>query len=313
MVELIAICGPTAVGKSDVAMKACLEFNGELVSIDSMQVYKSLDIGTAKPTKEEQKLVCHHLIDIYDPKEKCSVSDFSTLAHKEIKDILNKGKLPILCGGTGLYMDSVINKTEFIEHEENTKLRDSLYEKAKIEGPTSLHKMLEELDPQSASTIHENNIKRVIRAIEICLESGKTKVEVDKENIEKNKPYSHLIIGLDYKDRQKLYDRINQRVDIMMENGLLEEAKMAYDNGYLESGATAAGAIGYKEFIPYFENQKTLLECVDDLKQGSRNYAKRQLTWFRRNENVKWFFVDDYENKNTLLKDIFKYIKENIK
>ncbi len=290
--KIIVIAGPTASGKTGLSIHLANRYNGEIISADSMQVYKKLDVGTAKATKEEQKKAKHHLIDILEPCEDYNVQKFTELANKKIEEILNKGKIPIIVGGTGLYIESLINGIKFTsEEKKDDSIKKELEEILKTKGKEHLYKMLEEIDPKYAKTVHMNNYVRVIRGIEIFKTTGKTMSFQLENSIPKEKPYNSFIIALTTKNRQTLYDKINLRVDMMINEGVLEEAKYVFDNK--EVFKTSAAAIGYKEFFEYFTNDKTLEECTELLKQFSRNYAKRQLTWFNRMENINWIFTDE--------------------
>lgn len=281
-IKIIAIIGPTASGKTDTSLHLAEALDGEIISCDSMQIYKGMDIGTAKPTKAEQRGIVHHLFDVVEPSESFSCADYKILAEKALNDVISRGKTPIFCGGTGLYLDSVLGSgfspsvPEGIRAELEKRDIDDLYDE------------LCKIDPESALSIHKNNVKRVVRALEIYHGTGKTKSEWDRLSKLVQSKYDPLIIGLDYKDRQTLYNRINLRVDIMMKEGLLDEVKkVAPTLGY-----TASQAIGYKELVSYLNGNVTLEEAIELLKKNTRNYAKRQLTYFRRNANVRWFYPD---------------------
>ena len=313
--KVFAIVGPTAVGKTALAIELAKKYNGEIISSDSMQIYRGMDIGTAKPTKKELSAVPHHLIDIKNPDENFSCADYQALAKSIINDIIKRGKTPIFCGGTGLYLDSVLEIPFFAEVSKDEKYRLYLEELADKIGADGLHKMLREIDPESAEAIHKNNIKRVIRALEIYKATGKTKSELDKESKKLTPPYESCVFFLCAKDRELLYKRIEKRVDLMLDEGLLDEAKRLYDKGF-----TSFGAIGYKEFIPYFEGTASLSLCIDELKKATRHYAKRQLTWFSRHESYHKIYIDEcdpfsyacdiIEGKNTV-NDKFEKIKNN--
>ena len=287
-IPLIVIAGPTASGKTALSVELAKEYGAEIVSADSMQIYKYMDIGTAKATKEEQTRIPHHMIDFLDPNVDYSVADFVSNVRGCIDEISSRNKLPILCGGTGLYIDSVINNIQFSEEKRDDNYRAELWELYEKNGAEYLHKLLEEADPTEAEKVHQNNVKRVIRALEICKTSGMTKTEADKEAV-KEPIYDAEIYGL-MMEREKLYERINMRVDIMMENGLLEEVKHLLDMG-VRRNSTAMQAIGYKEIVEYLDGSCTLDEAVDKIKQESRRYAKRQMTWFKRNKAIKWIEV----------------------
>ena len=289
--RIIAVAGPTASGKSALALELCKRLGGELVSLDSMQIYKGLDIGTAKPTKAEQAEVRHHMIDICDPREKFSAADFAERAHGVIADIRSRGKRVLLCGGTGLYLDTVLGRLDFGEIESNEKLRRDLIAFAEKNGADALYERLVKIDPQAAEKIHKNNVRRVARAIEIYELTGKTKTEHDREAIS-DSPYDSLIIGLDYNDREVLYNRINRRVDLMIDAGLETEVRSLLSEGLLSADSTAGQAIGYKEMLGYIAGEYTLEDAIEKIKLGTRRYAKRQLTWLRRNPEINWLYPD---------------------
>lgn len=299
--KIIAIVGPTAVGKTALAIDLARELDGEIISCDSMQIYRGMDIGTAKPTKEEMATVPHHLIDIKNPDEEFSCADYAILAKEAIKDIVSRGKTPIFCGGTGLYLDSVIEIESFSSGVKDEEFRKELESYAREHGAEALHNMLREIDPESAEAIHMNNIKRVIRALEIYKCTGIKKSQWDKESKSDKSPYDATVIFLTCRDRELLYSRIEKRVDIMIGQGLLEEARRLYDSGYLREGLTASSAIGYKELIPYFKGEATLESCIERLKISTRQYAKRQLTWFtKKNYNV--IYVDEESPREEALR-----------
>ncbi len=307
--KIIAIAGPTASGKSALALELCKRLNGELVSFDSMQIYRGLDIGTAKPTKAEQAEVRHHLIDICDPSESFSAADFAKCAHEAIADIRSRGKRAVLCGGTGLYLDSVLGRLDFGEIESDDKLREELFRFAEENGVDALHERLREIDPSAAETIHKNNVRRVVRAIEIYLLTGKTKTEHDRLAIS-NSPYDSVIIALDYVDREILYNRINNRVDAMISAGLEDEVRELYASGCLSPDTTAGQAIGYKEMLDYIRGIDTLEAAAEKIKLGTRRYAKRQLTWLRRNKSVNWLYPDKLGDFESIVGAAEKLIKE---
>lgn len=296
--KILAVVGATASGKTDMAISLAKEFDGEIVSADSMQIYKGMDIATAKPSREEMQGIPHHLIDFLERDVSFSVADYVKLANEKISDIISRGKLPIIAGGTGLYIDSLLNNVKFSETKKDEEYCKSLEKFAEINGNDELYKILAETDPESAVSIHPNNLVRVIRALEVYHTTGRKLSELKAESRLEESPYDSFIIGLDYSKRDILYDRINRRVDIMLERGLVDEA----GNLYLESGKmkTASNAIGYKELIPYFENVQSFDECVDKIKQETRHYAKRQLTWFRKNQKINWFLLDKIDEKNKI-------------
>lgn len=289
--KIIAVAGPTASGKSALALELCKRLDGELISLDSMQIYRGLDIGTAKPTKAEQAEVRHHMIDICEPTENFSAAEFAERAHKVIADVQSRGKKAVLCGGTGLYLDTVLGRLDFGEIESDEKLRGELIAFAEKNGAEALHERLRGIDPQAAEKIHPNNVRRVARAIEIYELTGKTKTEHDREAIS-DSPYESLIIGLDYDDREVLYNRINRRVDAMIEAGLEGEVRSLLSRGLLSAESTAGQAIGYKEMLGYIAGDCSLGDAVEKIKLGTRRYAKRQLTWLRRNPDINWLYPD---------------------
>ena len=283
--RIYVIAGPTASGKSSLGLALASEYPFEIISMDSMQIYRRMDVGTAKPTAEELMLVRHHMIDAVEPDGTFSCADYIKMADECIDDIYSRGKLPLFVGGTGLYLDGLIRHNSYEEYERPSRsleYRRELQRVAEEQGSDRLYEMLCELDPESAATIHKNNVKRVMRALEIIKETGKTKAEADRESRRIEGKYDVCTVILDYPDREILYDRINRRVDVMMSQGLLDEARSLYDDGLLTNGSTASAAIGYKEFITYFEGNASLESCIELLKQSSRRYAKRQVTWFSR-------------------------------
>ena len=292
-IPVIAIAGPTASGKSSLALQLCKNLGGELISCDSMQVYRGMDIGTAKPTKQEMAEVVHHMIDICDPDTDYSAAAFAEDAKKAIEDVYTRGKMPILCGGTGLYLDSVLKGVDFGDMEPDLQYRAELLDFAEKQGVQALHDRLAAIDPEAAAAIHPNNVKRVARALEICHLSGMTKTQWDKQAIRTESPYNACIIALDYKNRDELYARIHMRVDEMFRMGLEDEARALFEKGYLAPETTAGGAIGYKELLGYLNGEMTKAEAADAIKIATRHYAKRQLTWLRRNPDVHWLYPDD--------------------
>lgn len=281
-IKVVAVVGPTASGKTGLAIEIAKEFGGEVVSADSMQIYKGMDIATAKPTKEEMQGIPHHLIDFVDPSETYSVAQYVEDAKKCIADIVSRGKLPVIAGGTGLYVDSLLNGIDFGEVPDNAEMRQKLKDRMENEGSTVLLEELRGIDPETASQLHENNRGRIIRALEVYYLTGETISQQKIRSRLAGSDYDALYICIEYNDRQKLYDRIEKRVDMMVEAGLLSEAEKYVS---LSEQTTAKQAIGYKELKPWFLNEYSLEECLDNLKKETRHYAKRQLTWFRRNES----------------------------
>lgn len=304
-IPVVAVVGPTASGKSRLAVELALQTDGEVISADSMQIYKGMNIGTAKPTKEEMRGVPHHLIDFADPSQPFSVADYVSLALECISEVYSRGKLPVLAGGTGLYIRSLLQNIQFIDADRDEKLREELTRKAEREGPQALVAELESFDPESAQRIDPHNIVRLVRAIEIYRTSGVTMTEQLRRSKEAPSPYDACMIGLDFKDRQMLYDRINLRVDKMMEEGLLQEAKEVLS----QSGSQAAlQAIGYKELLPYFNGEYSLEEAVERIKRETRRYAKRQLTWFRRDTDVHWVIIDESMDFDSVVQQAMQII-----
>ncbi|MBQ2727470.1 MAG: tRNA (adenosine(37)-N6)-dimethylallyltransferase MiaA [Clostridia bacterium] len=291
-IKTISVLGPTASGKTGLAIALAKRLNGEVVSCDSMQLYRGMDIGTATPTMEERDGVVHHMFDIVEPEEEFSAAEYAKIAAGVIEEIASRGKLPILCGGTGMYHDSLMRITGYSEGEKDEALREELYRIASEQGNEVLHARLREIDPEAADTIHPNNVKRVVRAIEVFETTGKTKTEIDREQIAGEIPYDDTVFVLEFADRDLLYSRIEKRVDIMMDEGLTEEAERILRTGRNIS-RTAAQAIGYKEFLPYFAGEKTLDEVAAEIKLATRHYAKRQLIWFRRMQNVYRLVPDE--------------------
>ena len=302
---LIAVVGPTASGKTAVGIALAKEYNGEVVSADSMQIYKGMDIATAKPDEEEMQGIPHHLISELEPASSFSVAEYVKLAQQKIEDIAARGKLPILVGGTGLYVSSLIDNINFDNAITDGSVRRRLTEEAKQIGNEAMLERLREIDPEAAEKIPAANLVRVIRALEVYEVTGIPFSRHKELNRMQDSLYNACIIGLTYKDRSVLYDRINKRVDIMLQKGLIEECCAVYEN---EKLGTACQAIGYKELIPYFENKKTKEECIDKIKQYSRNYAKRQLTWFRRDERIQWVEIDEDTAFSTIIAECKKVV-----
>lgn len=289
--KLIVVAGPTASGKTRLAIDIAKSVNGEIVNADSMQIYKYMNIGSAKPTLEEQSEAKHHLIDFLDPDEEFSVADYTDLAHKVIAEIASRGKVPIMCGGTGLYINSVVNDITFGEIETDYKLREELNELAKQHGSQYLLDILKEFDPVSAQRLHPGNLRRIVRAIEFYRTTGIPISEHQEMTKQKESRYEPLMLCVKW-DREVLYDRINKRVDIMMNDGLLDEVKQLMEMGYTKELNSMKG-IGYKEIIDYFEGNMSLEDTVNLIKQSSRRYAKRQLTWFRRDKRIHWLDANE--------------------
>lgn len=288
-IKIIVVVGPTASGKTSLAVNLAKRLGGEVVSADSMQVYKGMDIATAKPSEKEMSGVPHHLVSVVSPDEEFSVTRFCSLAEEAVKDIVSRGNVPIIAGGTGLYVDSFIGNTTFLENTKNDEVRKKLAIRSEQEGVESLYKELSEKDPEAAEKIHPNNALKIIRALEILYSSGKTLTCQNELSHIVESPYECLIFGLTAENRDFLYERINRRVDIMLEMGLEDEARSFFES---KTASTACQAIGYKELKPYFDGDLTLEEAIENLKRATRRYAKRQLTWFRRNEEIHWLNID---------------------
>lgn len=302
---VLAIVGPTASGKTAVSVELAKLYGGEIISADSMQIYKGMDIASAKPTEVEKQGIPHHLMDFLDRGTVFSAADYVKLAREKIDEVLGRGKLPIIVGGTGLYVDSLLENVKFSEGGSDEEYRRELYEFAEKNGNEALYARLAEADPEAAQGIHPNNLVRVVRALEVLHVTGRRFSELKAESRTEESPYDSLIIGLNYEDRAELYARINRRVDEMVENGLVDEARALWQEGGMQ---TAANAIGYKELIPYFEGEESLPESIDKIKQETRRYAKRQLTWFRKNARIRWIILSEIAKKDEILEKCKKCI-----
>ncbi len=307
MIKAVFVVGPTASGKTAVSIELAKKFDGEIVSADSMQIYKGIHIASAAPNEEEKCGIPHHLIEFLDISSEFSVADYVKAARSIIKEIHNRGKLSIIVGGTGLYISSLLENIEFTEQSTDSTLRNELEEKFDRIGGEEMLKELSAFDEVSASRLHPNNRRRIIRAFEVYIKSGKTITEQNILSKQNKGEILPLIIGLNFEDRQFLYDRINKRVDIMVENGLIKEAEDNY-NGNTKTGAFQA--IGHKEFYPFFEGKCTAEDAVENLKMQTRRYAKRQLTWFRRVENINWFNLDNNDCLDGIIKLTEDFLKE---
>ncbi len=306
---IVVIIGPTAVGKTKYAIRVAQNLNGEILSADSMQVYKHMNIGSAKPTEEELATVRHHLIGEVDPLQEWSAAEYQKEAKSRINQMLSRGKLPVICGGTGLYVNSLIYDMDFSLAKEDERLRKELQLLADSMGGQALHNRLKKADPAAAERIHPNNIKKMIRAIEVSETAGKGIPAFDGV-FTKAGDYDCIMIGLNM-DRQVLYNRIEQRVDAMIEAGLVDEVRMLLARGLTEDDNAMKG-IGYKELIGFLQNEYSLEEAVKKIKQNSRNYAKRQMTWFRRYDNIKWFDLTDEVDFEQSGRIITAYIREKL-
>ncbi|GAE02280.1 tRNA delta(2)-isopentenylpyrophosphate transferase [Clostridium botulinum B str. Osaka05] len=309
MIDLLILAGPTAVGKTDISIKLAKKLNGEIISADSMQIYKYMDIGSAKITKEEMKGIPHHLIDVVAPHEEFNVSSFKSLAEKCIEDIWNRGKLPIIAGGTGLYINSLIYNYDFTDADRDEDYREYLIRLSEDKGKEYVHSLLKDIDGKSYEKLYPNDLKRVVRALEVYKITGKSMSEYTKENEKKlyNIPYNinYFVLNM---NREVLYERINKRVDIMMDKGLIEEVKKLESMGYTPDMQSMKG-IGYKEILFYLKGDISLDEAIYLIKKGSRNYAKRQLTWFRKDKRSIWIDKDKYRSEEEIVDKIIKMVK----
>lgn len=307
-----AIVGPTATGKSEMAVEVAGILDGEIVSVDSMQVYRGMDIGTAKVSHQERftadgKYIPHHMLDIVDPDVDYSVGRFQEEASQVIKDIHDRGKLPILVGGTGLYYNALVYDYEFVPGAHDTAFRSELWNQAETIGSHKLHQTLSLVDPRAAEAIHPNDTKRIIRALEVYNLTGKRISESTKD---RKQTYNTAAAGM-YLDREELYERVNLRVDKMFEQGLVEEVKSLLDRG-IDTDSSAIQALGYKEVAGYLLGQYDFETCVELLKRDTRRFAKRQLTWFKRDKNIKWFNLGNFSSKQHLVESISSYIKDSL-
>ncbi len=298
--KILVICGPTATGKTSLSVSVAKHLNGEIICADSMQIYKELSIGTAKVTPEEQGGVAHYLVDFLPPSQRFSVAEYTLLAKQHIEEITKRGKLPIIVGGTGQYIESLVKGMHFAAETTDERVREKIQKRLENEGAQKLYSELCEIDLPYAKKLHINNTVKITRALELYEQTGKTMTWQLQNSLPKERPFSDKIFCLNYSSRAELYDKINARVDSMVQSGLLQEAKLVHDNK--STYTTAAQAIGYKEFFKYFEGKSTLEDCVNLLKQATRNYAKRQLTWFKRMENVTWLEAGSGENLQNIEK-----------
>ena len=303
--RVLAVVGPTASGKTWLGVQLAKIYGGEVISADSMQIYKGMDIASAKPTEDEKEGIPHHLMGFLDMDVTFSAADYVKLAKEKIDEVLSRGKLPIIVGGTGLYVDSLLENVKFSEGGSDEAYREELMAFAREQGAEALHARLAEKDPEAAAAIHPNNIIRVVRALEVCHVTGRRFSELKAESRTEESPYDSLILGLSYEDRAVLYRRIDLRVEEMAKNGLVEEARELWEAGGMK---TSANAIGYKELIPYFAGEMPLEECIAKIQQETRRYAKRQLTWFRKNDRIKWIILGEFDKKTEILEKSQKCI-----
>lgn len=298
--KVVVLIGPTAVGKTNLSIELAKKFDGEIISGDSMQIYKGMDIATAKISKEEMQGVPHHLIDILEPDENFSVAQFQELVRKKITEITSRGKVPFIVGGTGLYIQAVLYDYQFQETATDTAFRTKLEEMAQAEGTLTIHDMLNKVDPEAAAAIHHHNVRRVIRALEVFHVTGRKMSDIQKEQKQESL-YDAALIGLTM-ERNVLYERINKRVEQMLEIGLLEEVQHFYEKGIRD--CQSLQAIGYKEIYKYYDGLLSLEDSIEELKQNSRRYAKRQLTWFRNKMNVEWFDMTESVKTHDITKNL---------
>lgn len=312
MIPIVVVCGPTATGKTKLAIEICKKFNGEVISADSMQIYKKMDIGTAKPSLDEQEGILHHLMSMIEPYERFSVSQYCELAKKAAKEIYNKGKLPVLVGGTGLYIDSLVDNIKFFDIPNDFDYRKTLEQTAQIEGTNFLWEMLYKVDSAEAEKISKNDLKRIIRALEIFHTTGQTKSYFKNKSKEEPSVFKPLFIGLKYCDRQLLYDKIRLRVDLMIKQGLINEVRhlMTID-GF--AGSTGYYAIGYKEIIDFLDNKISQDDAVNNIKLATTRYAKRQMTWFSKNKRMNWISVDEFADFWGVINTSFEFVERFLK
>ncbi len=309
-IPIVVILGPTAVGKTDISINLAKQLDGEIISADSMQIYRYMDIGTAKPNMEERQGIPHHLLDIVYPDEVFNVSIYKELAYKKIREINNRGKLPIVAGGTGLYVNALIYPLDFTEAGEDREYRESLRKQMEKRGKEWLHDKLRKVDPDSAKRLHPNDVRRIIRALEVHYITGHPISNYYNREQNTNDEFTISLIGLTM-DRSKLYDRINKRVDIMLKNGLVDEVRWLLDRGY-DRRLNSMQGLGYKEIIQYLVGRRTLAESSYILKRDTRRFAKRQYTWFRRITHVNWVDVDKFETKEKLIAYLVDFINNDL-
>ncbi|MDE5600449.1 MAG: tRNA (adenosine(37)-N6)-dimethylallyltransferase MiaA [Oscillospiraceae bacterium] len=308
-IPIVVIVGPTASGKSKLAIWLAKQIGGEIISADSMQIYKGMDIGTAKLIAEELSQVPHHMINLIDKNQSFSVADYVKISTNVACDIIKRDAIPILVGGTGLYVDSLIDGIIFHDQKEDMNIRKQLYNELSSFGSDYMLNKLKKIDPKYAKTLHPNNTKRVLRGIEIYIKTGITMSENLKASKINGSRFNACKIGLNFSNRQNLYDRINARVDEMIEKGLIDEAKEIIKFG--KCSDTAMQAIGYKEFIPYFAGKQGIDETISQIKQKTRKYAKRQLTWFRKDDDINWIYLDEIDEQSVKSK-LLNIVKCNL-
>lgn len=305
---MVVLTGPTAVGKTELSIQLAQKLDGEIISADSMQIYQKMDIGTAKIRKEEMDGIPHHLIDVLDPSEEFNVARFQEMAKDALAGIYRRGRIPLIVGGTGFYIQGLLYDIDFTKEEQDFRYRENLQKKAKEEGAQAIHKMLQAVDPASAQKIHPNNIKRVIRALEFYHLNGRKISEHNEQESRKESPYRFAYFVLN-QNRTTLYERINHRVDLMLEAGLVEEVRRLKEAGYGKNLVSMQG-IGYKEVLDYLDGKMTLEETADQIKKDTRHFAKRQLTWFGREKEVIMIDKDKYETEEEILEHMLGILKE---
>lgn len=306
MNKIIVVCGPTASGKTALAVELAKRYDGEVISADSMQIYTDMDVASAKATPEEQQGIPHHLLGFLEPTESFSVADYVGLCDECVRDIRARGKTPIICGGTGLYISSFVDNLTFDDSGQDFAFREEMRKFAEEHGNTALLEKLREVDPETAATLHENNIGRIIRALEVYKTTGHTISQAKAMSRQNPSPYEFIMLTIDFENRERLRERINRRVDTMLENGLLGEARKCFEQ---PDRTTAAQAIGCKELYPYFRGERTLEDCVEELKLRTRQYAKRQMTWFRRDERIQHIIVGQNDGLPEILQKAVKIIE----
>lgn len=305
---IIAVAGPTAVGKTKFSILLAEAFDGEIISCDSMQLYRFMDIGSAKPTPEELARARHHLVDVIDPREEFSVARYQKMAKAAIRDVFARGKTPIISGGTGLYLNSLLYEMDFSSVPQDDSYRRELMEIAEKEGSCILHKMLAELDAEAAAAIHPNNTKKIVRALE-RLKEGEGKIRQFSDIKEETADYDVILLGLT-RDRAELYDRINKRVELLMEAGLLDEVKRLMTMGLTQENISMKG-IGYKELMDHLQGEYSLEEAIDRIQKNTRHYAKKQLTWFRRYDKIYWFNISEFADDTAAAEEMITWLQKS--
>ncbi len=309
MNKVIVVCGPTASGKTALAVELAKLYNGEVISADSMQIYTDMNVASAKAAPEEQQGIPHHLMGFLDPKESFSVADFVKLCDEAVRDILSRGKTPIICGGTGLYISSFVDNIAFDDSKRDPEFRERMRRFAEENGASALLERLRSVDPETAAALHENNIGRIIRALEVYETTGHTISQAKAMSRSTPSPSEFIMMTIDFEDRERLRERINRRVDIMMKNGLLDEARECFAQ---PNRPTAAQAIGIKELYPYLRGERELSDCVEELKLRTRQYAKRQMTWFRRDKRIFHIIVGENDGLPEILEKAKSIIEAEI-